>query len=585
MRGDEPSESIARLREYGRVARRLRAPIALLLLLVPLSALAFSLSQQSLYRASAEVLLSYENLATSLSGSSDSSVTQEPKRIAATQARIARAPVVVSRTLAAVGVRGGSAEEFLKVSDVRADPNADVLEFSVEDRHRRAAERLATAYAREYTKFANGLDTAAIKRARQGVARRVRQLEGRRQRRSALYRRLVSDEQQLRAMEALRTANALVVRPAGHAERIQPQPLRNVVVALVVALMLATGVVVVTGGLDTRVRTAEKAADVLGVQLLSRLPEPPRRLARKNRLVMLAEPDGLHAELFRLLKTRFEFEAASRGAQTIMVGSAGIGDGKSTTVANLAIALARAGRRIVLVDFDLRQPILHRFFGLRREPGVTDALLDNYDSAIPLARGVLPELRSDANRTGYNDKGSGEYTVEVEPVVLEGGSTIELMAFTRKEPARSEQPSDPESSADGHSSAEPDEEMHPVAGTLDILPAGRPLADGSEFVGTAALGVLLDKLRTDADFVLFDVPPVLRANEALALTHQVDSVLIVSRSDTSRRTTLDELRRVLDSSPASKLGVVFTGASIDSAYGGDPHYYRGSAAPSYEPVE
>jgi hypothetical protein len=56
-------------------------------------------------------------------------------------------------------------------------------------------------------------------------------------------------------------------------------------------------------------------------------------------------------------------------------------------------------------------------------------------------------LWSDANRTEYSDKGSGEYTVEVEPVVVEGGRTIEVVAFMRKESARSEQPSDPETNA------------------------------------------------------------------------------------------------------------------------------------------
>src|SRR5207247_6981470 len=119
-----------------------------------------------------------------------------------------------------------------------------------------------------------------------------------------------------------------------------------------------------------RVRKAEEIAEQLGIPLLARLPQPSRGLRNKNRLAALEEPDGAAAEAFRMLRTNLDFVNIDRSAKTIMVTSAVESEGKSTTIANLAVTLARSGRRVVLVDLDLRRPYLDRFFGLGGRPGV-----------------------------------------------------------------------------------------------------------------------------------------------------------------------------------------------------------------------
>src|SRR5205085_2685983 len=102
----------------------------------------------------------------------------------------------------------------------------------------------------------------------------------------------------------------------------------------------------------TRVRSTEEIGERLHLPLLARLPEPPKSVRAENRLVMLNDPSSVQAEAFRMLRTNLEFVNLERGAQTVMVTSAVAGEGKSTTVANLGVALARAGRRVVLVDLD-----------------------------------------------------------------------------------------------------------------------------------------------------------------------------------------------------------------------------------------
>ena len=107
-------------------------------------------------------------------------------------------------------------------------------------------------------------------------------------------------------------------------------------------------------------RSPEEIGDALGVPLLAHVPGPPRRLRGKDRLVMLAEPEAPEAEAVRMLRTNLDFVNLERRAKRIMVTSAVDGEGKSTTAANLAVTLARGGRRVVLVDLDLRRPSLDR---------------------------------------------------------------------------------------------------------------------------------------------------------------------------------------------------------------------------------
>src|SRR5438105_15936512 len=92
-------------------------------------------------------------------------------------------------------------------------------------------------------------------------------------------------------------------------------------------------------------------------------------------LVMLADPHSAAAEAYRSLAANLQFAYADRQLQTIGVTSAAEGEGKSTTVANLAIALAQSGRRVIVVDADLRRPGLHTLFGLPRDDGLSTVLL------------------------------------------------------------------------------------------------------------------------------------------------------------------------------------------------------------------
>jgi capsular exopolysaccharide synthesis family protein len=116
---------------------------------------------------------------------------------------------------------------------------------------------------------------------------------------------------------------------------------------------------------------------------VSRNGRPPSVGARVAPLVLLTDPHSPAAEAYRSLAANLQFAYGDRQMQTIGVTSAAGGEGKSTTVANLALALAQSGRRVIVIDADLRRPGQHTLFGVQREQGLADVLLGDH-TALPL---------------------------------------------------------------------------------------------------------------------------------------------------------------------------------------------------------
>jgi len=524
----------ATLRDYLHVLRRRKWIILQAAVLVPAAAIGFSLHQQKLYRASAQVLLSSQNLATELTGTQQTGVSVQPDRVAQTQADVARVPAIAARVLRRVPGTGLTVQRFLSRSGVSTATNADILTFEVMNRDASLARRLVDEYAASYTVYRRSLDTAAIHTALQSVDARIGQLVDAGGRGGALYASLVERQQTLATMQALQTSNAAVVQQAQKVVQVQPKTSRNAILGIFLGIVLGIGLAFLREALDTRVRNAEEIGERLGgLSLLARVPVPSKKLRAKNRLVMLDSPTGVQAEAFRMLRTNLDFATLGRNARTIMVTSAVEQEGKSTTIANLAVALARTGQRVVLVDLDLRRPFLHRFFDLD-SPGITQVALGH----ISLEEALVPVAIADARqRWKANGNGNGN----------------------------------------GHGA---------VKGILEVLPSGPIPPDPGEFVGTAVLSEILEELRMRADFVLIDAPPVLHVGDAMALSTKVDGILVVTRMQVVRRHMLNELARQLANAPTPVLGFVVTAADEEESYGyGYGYGYGGYHARPYEPSE
>jgi succinoglycan biosynthesis transport protein ExoP len=522
--------SDATLAHYLRVLRHRRWVVIQAIVLVPLAAIVLSLSHMAMYRATSEVLINRQNLASAITGTSDPNVNAQADRIAQTQASLARVPEVANRTLRAVNLRR-TADNFLAHSSVTAEPNSDLLRFGVTDHSPQLATSLATAYARQFSKYREELDTAAIQRARDGVIANMKKLEQAGRAKGSLYSTLAERSQQLATLQALQTANVTVVRVPESAGQVQPKPVRAGLIGAALGVILGLGLAFLWEALDTRVRSSEEVEERLGLPLLARLREPPRRLSRDERLVMLEEPRGMQSEAFHMLRANVEFARLGHDARTILITSAVEEEGKSTTVANLAIALARTGQSVVLVDLDLRRPSLHRFFDL---PDTTTGLTQVAIGDATLDESLMPIEISDGGDLLDGVAGRGR------PLSLTGGS-------------------------------------------LHVLTAGASPPNAGEFVGSYALERILIDLQTRFDTVLIDSPPALRVVDAIALSSKVDAMIVVVRLKVARRPMLNELKRLLSTAPSVKLGVVLTGASEDVGYGYGQGIYGGVY--SSDPVE
>lgn len=376
------------LRFYLDILRKHKRVAIVAILVAPVAAYAFSVLQSPAYEASSQVLLSRQNIAAELTGVQDSSGVQLSDRPVQTQADLARVPEVVRRTLIATKYTDLGVEEFLASSSVVPRNNSDILEFRVVSVRSWDAEQLATAYARKFTEYRLELDTAPARRARTQLLARIAQIRKSGQTEARLYENLLDLEQQLATFEALQTSNAYVVRTALGAVQVQPRTKRNVALGLGLGTVLAAALVALAYALDTKRQTVRTLEERLGIPLLARIPAPP---AGKERLLMNSEPFGVHAESYRVLRANLEFVNRERGARVIMATSAAAGEGKSTTLANLALAYGREGKRVVIVDLDLHRPTLAQIFGVIANPGVVEAAYGQttLDVALKTVPGIL----------------------------------------------------------------------------------------------------------------------------------------------------------------------------------------------------
>jgi receptor protein-tyrosine kinase len=382
------------LREYLQVVQRRKWIIALGAVLVPFAAIIISLLQQPTYGSSAEVLINRQNIAQTLTGTIDPTAS-DATRVLATQVALARLPDVAKRALALAGPDGEglTAPRFLRHTTVTEKSEADVLVFTAKSSTQRGAEALATSYARAFVDYRHRLDTSALKQALHEVNAQLKKLRDVGQLRSQLYSDLTVKAQQLQTIQTLQGANASVIKNAETAPQISPRPRRNAFIGLGLGILLGIVLAFIVEALDTRIRSTDAIVRQLNLPLLARIPSPPARLAQHDRIAMLEERHGPHAESFRVLRTNMEFFNLDLQARTILVTSPMSNEGKSTTAANLAVAFARAGRNVLLVDLDLRRPTLDKFFDLRGLPGVVDVL----DGDVSLDDAIMEPSTADSH--------------------------------------------------------------------------------------------------------------------------------------------------------------------------------------------
>ena len=532
------------LAEYQAIFRRRKWLVIASPLVAALSAYMLSSSQSPLYKGMAQVRINTTNIVAAVTGVSTGSAFGDPTRFLATQANVARDRKLAEQVVEKAGVPGMTAGKFLGESSAAPQTDVDVLDLSVTDPSARSAVRLATAYADQFKTYAIELQTAEINATLAAVEKQLRPLRATGATTSPKFQELSTQESLLIAVGKGLAGN-ISVSPAEGASKVRPRPKRAGILGGLLGLALGIGLVFLAEALDRRIQSEQEIEKTLGIPLLGRVPRPRRRLRQENRLVMLDEPLGIHAQTFRRLRTSLEFVNFERKARTIMVTSALPREGKSTTVSNLAIALARAGRRVVLVDLDLVRPFLQSFFDIDGDYGFTDVVVKRVGLDQAIRSIALPR--------------EGSFTADFSS---NGGSPVANRTANGRAPAEC---------------------------VLNVLPAGTIPPAADEFLESNGVSAVLSELSARFDVVLLDTAPVLAVGDVLAMSAKVDAIVAVTRLGIDRR-QLDELARQLQSCRAPILGFVLTGASHGDSYyaygyGYEPRVFEGWKKEGERPVE
>ena len=169
---------------------------------------------------------------------------------------------------------------------------------------------------------------------------------------------------------------SLVERALQPTQALTPRTNVNVALGLVLGFLLGVGLAFLHHLLDRSIKIPEELETAAGSPVVGTIP--PFKAA-KQPIPVIEQPRTAVAEAFRKLRTNFAFLSVERDSVCCVVTSPASGDGKSTVVSNLAIALAQTGQRVALVEADLRKPSLHRIFGLHQRVGTTTVLLNQAD--------------------------------------------------------------------------------------------------------------------------------------------------------------------------------------------------------------
>ncbi len=457
------------LRDYLRVVTGRKQLIIVVTLLVTVPAVVLSLLKTPVYAGQAEVLLQPKTSETLFDP--NSGVRADPARQVQNEIRILSSAPVRD----AVRAQLGSAP---KVS-ASAIGTTDIIRVTARSTDPARAASLSNAYATSYIDYRRKQAVDDVLAAGQQVQAKISELQKQidtaptgAQKDSLIQAQALFKQRldQLQVDGALKQGGAQLVTPAVvPTSPVEPQPLRTGIVAFLFGLVLGLGLAFLREFLDDSVKSKDDFERVApGLPVLGLIPVVSAWRGKETPyLVSLADSTSPAAEAYRTLRTSVQFLGLDQPMRILQITSANPQEGKTTTLANLAVALARSGSTVAIVCCDLRRPRVHEFFGLSNEVGFTSVLLGKVGLAaamqpVPeqprlslLASGPLPpnpsELLSSKRTVEVLGSLQAEYDIvliDAPPVlpvtdalVLSGRVDATLLvavagATTRKEAAR-----------------------------------------------------------------------------------------------------------------------------------------------------
>ena len=375
-RGADGMDSRALLRAL----RRRLGWILVFAVLAAAGASIYSLLQDEKYKATASILPEPSSPSQVL-GSDSNSPARTPERQAATNLELAGRDIVSRRAEQRLARSGDvSAADAVSSIDVASKGESDLIELEATAGSPRTAALVANTFAEEFVAFRRAADRTNIQETRRLIRGELERLVRTRRRassdeRRSLTRRIRTLERRvddLGILASIQTGNALVVDRATPPDSpSSPKPVRNTLLGGLAGLLLGIAVALTREKLDRRIRDPEDLEEAFGLPVLARLPDSD---ALGSRLGVSGDLPPFEAEAFRMLRSNLRYFDRGRDVDSVLITSASAQDGKSTVAFNLAAAAAATGLDVLLVEAEVRRPVLARALGLPPDEGLTSVL-------------------------------------------------------------------------------------------------------------------------------------------------------------------------------------------------------------------
>ena len=327
-----------------------------------------------------------------------------------------------------------------------------------------------------------------------------------------MYAQLQEKQQNLLIQESGTMAEVSIVKPAiVPTEPFNiPSKLMIIFTGLILGLMVGFVGAFALEAFDTSMGTIEDLEGLLKVSVLGVIPsmflekrEPrpegePGEEAKAD-LIVHFDPKSLAAEAFRTLRTNVQFLSLEKKMKSFIVTSSYLREGKTLNCVNLAVSLAQNGHRVLLVEADLRRSSIHKVFGLNREPGLTDYVMDNC--------------------------GIEEITNTISDIMT-GDLEIDDVLKT------------------------------PGLDNLHVITAGTKPENPSEILNSEQFKVFVRTVYPNYDFIIIDVPPALPVADASQVSTLVDGVILVYTAGRIARSVLKRAKDMLTAVNANVVGVI-----------------------------
>jgi tyrosine-protein kinase Etk/Wzc len=354
----------------------------------------------------------------------------------------------------------------------------------------------------------------------------------------SLYSQLKEKYQEILIQDSGRVEEVTVVKPAVvPADPFNiPSKLMIVVTGIVMGLIIGVVFAFLVEVFDTSMGTIEDVEELLNVPVLGVIPQldsdakgtgtkrsdKGQNKDRSQDLVTHYKPKSMGAEAFRALRTNLQFLRLELKGKLFLITSSFVQEGKTLNVVNLALSMAQAGNKVLLVDADLRKPLVHRVFGLSREPGITDYVLGNYHWK--------------------------EVTNSISDVML-GDFGIDDILQT------------------------------PGMDNMNFVTAGTKPPNPTEILSSSRFKEFLTEAAREYDFIFVDTPPILPVADATEIAPLMDGIFLVYTVGKIGRGALKRAKSTLDNVDAKVLGVILNNVKPEAGpeyFRYHSHYYYGS---------